>query len=114
MVYDSFDSVVLVGLAAYINSDDAVHSCSPMFQQAAQLLDGRAPEIISPRQSPMATPGYRRSDSYRPQNDDLNVVDPDELFAKCTISEVKAAQQKLRSVPVACAVVNVTWIFIAA
>ena len=104
-------------LAAYINSDDAVHSCSPMFQQAAPLsaiLDGRAPETISPRQSPMVTPGYRRSDSYRPQNDDFNVVDPDELFAKCTISEVKAAQQKLRSVSVACAVVNVTWIFIAA
>lgn len=88
-----------------------------MFQQAAPLsttLDGRPPETISPTQSLMVTSSYRRSDSYRPQNDDVDVVDPDELFAKCTISEVKAAQQKLRSVPVACAVVNVTWIFIAA
>lgn len=80
-----------------------------MFQQAAPLsassalsatLDGRASETISPKQSAMMTPGYQRSDSFRSQTDNVN-VDPDELFAKCTISEVKTFQQKLRSVLVA-------------
>ncbi|KAF8347098.1 Vps51/Vps67 domain-containing protein [Amanita rubescens] len=76
-----------------------------MFQQAAPLsassalsvtLDGRAPETISPKQSAMVTPGYQRSDSFRSQNDNVN-VNPEELFAKCTISEVKGFQHKLRA-----------------
>ena len=62
----------------------------------------------------MVTPGYRRADSFRLQNDDFSAVNPDELFAKCTVSEVKAIQQKLWSVPVACAVANVTRFLIAA
>ncbi len=93
-----------------------------MFQQAAPLsassalsvtLDGRVPETMSSKQSAMVTSGYQRSDSFRSQNDNVN-VNPDELFAKCTISEVKAFQQKLRSVLVACAVVSVTWFLTAA
>ncbi|KAF8632950.1 hypothetical protein AX15_001554 [Amanita polypyramis BW_CC] len=44
----------------------------------------------------MEASGYQRSISFKSQNDDVS-VDPDELFTKYTIPEVKVVQQKLRA-----------------
>ncbi|KAK2461556.1 hypothetical protein APHAL10511_006019 [Amanita phalloides] len=72
-----------------------------MFQQQASPLSAtpnlsptikrHASDTFSP-----TSPVYHHSDTFKPQNDDLS-IDPDELFTKCTISEVKAVQQKLRA-----------------
>ncbi|KAM6498542.1 Vps51/Vps67 domain containing protein [Amanita muscaria] len=65
----------------------------PAASQSSATVNGHALEISS---TSLLTKRYRNSVSLKPQDDSTN-VDPDELFTKYTIPEIKAAQQKIRN-----------------
>lgn len=78
-----------------ISAKPAQHGKEKIIAESKPKLDGQAPPKLGRTPSSSA--------SYIPlvgQNGSATITDPDELFLKYTVSEVKAIQKRFRSIDV--------------